>query len=91
MNTAVAIAKAVAESPMTGGLPGSAIAAVLGAIQLGVVQSQPTPEFATGENFGNNKLLDGPSHANGGMGVYDGTKKVAEFEGNELLLAKGFA
>jgi TP901 family phage tail tape measure protein len=91
ISTAVAIAKAIAINPMGGGLPGSAIAAANGAIQLALVQAQPTPEFATGANFKNNVLLDGASHEQGGMAVMNERgQKVAEFEGNELLLGKKF-
>lgn len=52
INTAQAIAAAVAKSPLTGGLPFSAIAAGIGAAQIHVVNSQPLPEFKDGvRNF----------------------------------------
>ena len=47
-NTATAIMKAVAASPLTGGLPWSAIAAGMGAAQIGLVLSKPLPTFALG-------------------------------------------
>lgn len=91
-NTAVAISKAIAQSPMTGGAPGSIIAGVMGGIQLALVQSQQAPEFREGDYFGNNTLLKGPSHEQGGMAVMNSYgQKVAEFEGNELLLGRKFA
>lgn len=40
ISTAAGIAKAVSESPMTGGLPGSALAAVIGAAQIAVISGQ---------------------------------------------------
>jgi len=51
-NTAAAIVKSVAASPLTGGLPFSAIAAAIGAAQLAVVLAQPIPKFKEGvQNF----------------------------------------
>lgn len=48
VNTAVAVAKAVAETPATFGLPFSAFALVSGAIQAGIVLARPLPKFAKG-------------------------------------------
>jgi hypothetical protein len=48
MTTAEAVIKAVAASPMTGGLPFSAIAAAIGAAQIALIASQPTPKFKDG-------------------------------------------
>jgi hypothetical protein len=48
INTAQAIASAVAASPLTGGLPFSAIAAAIGALQLAAVLAKPIPQFAVG-------------------------------------------
>lgn len=48
INTAQAISKAVAALPLTGGLPFSAIAAAIGAVQLAAVLSRPIPSYATG-------------------------------------------
>jgi hypothetical protein len=48
VDTAQAIVGAIAKSPMTGGLPWTAIIASLGAIQLGVVASQQIPQYWTG-------------------------------------------
>ena len=47
-NTAVAITKAVSESPKTGGLPWSAIAAAIGAVQTAAIFAQPLPQYAEG-------------------------------------------
>jgi TP901 family phage tail tape measure protein len=48
INTAQGIARAVAQSPLTGGLPFSAIVAALGAAQAAVVASRPLPQFYKG-------------------------------------------
>jgi hypothetical protein len=48
VNTAVGVTKAIAQSPFTGGLPGSAIALASGAVQTGIISSQPIPQFAEG-------------------------------------------
>lgn len=47
-NTGTAILKAVAASPLTGGLPFSAIVGTIGALQLATVLAQPIPQFAKG-------------------------------------------
>ena len=46
--TAEAVIRAVAASPVTGGLPFSAIAAAIGAAQIALIASQPTPKFKDG-------------------------------------------
>lgn len=90
INTAIAVAKVWSQTGVAGAIAQLAPIA-MGAIQIGIVESQPVPEFGMGADFSNNKLLKGPSHEDGGMGVYDGKgNRVAEFEGNELLVAKGF-
>jgi len=48
IETAVAIAKAVAASPVTFGLPFSAFAAANGALQIALINSRPTPQFKDG-------------------------------------------
>tara|TARA_R110000850_G_scaffold275955_1_gene416415 strand:- start:5418 stop:8735 length:3318 start_codon:yes stop_codon:yes gene_type:complete len=48
IDTAQAIMSAVAASPLTGGLPFSAIAGALGALQIATVMAQPLPQFAKG-------------------------------------------
>lgn len=48
IDTAQAIVGAIAKSPLTGGMPWTAIIATLGAIQLGVVASQQIPQFWKG-------------------------------------------
>lgn len=60
INTALGIMKAVAASPLTGGLPWSAIVGAMGAIQLAAVAAQPIPKAARG------RKIKGRSHAQGG-------------------------
>jgi len=60
INTAVAISKAVAASPLTGGLPFSALAALLGAAQIAAVLAKPIPKFEKGG------LIGGKLHSQGG-------------------------
>ena len=45
INTALGIAKAVSENPMMGGLPGSAIMAAAGALQLATIIAEPLPTY----------------------------------------------
>lgn len=48
INTATAVAKAVALNPVAGGLPFSAIAGAIGAAQAAIVLGQQPPDFAKG-------------------------------------------
>lgn len=47
-NTAMAISKAVAEFPITGGQPFASIAAAIGAVQVATVLATPIPKYADG-------------------------------------------
>jgi hypothetical protein len=60
VNTAIAISKAIAASPLTGGLPFSALVAALGAAQLAAVIAKPIPKFERGG------LIGGRLHSQGG-------------------------
>jgi len=62
IQTAQAVAKAVAASPLTLGLPFSAIALGIGAVQAGIVASKQMPEFGKGTD---NIVKIGGSHASG--------------------------
>lgn len=70
-----------------------ALAALTGAIQAAAVAATPTPEFRRGGIY-QPGILDGPSHENGGLGLYNEQtgQKVAEYEGGEahMLLSKQF-
>ena len=71
---ALGIATAVAQNPMMGGLPGSAIAAAMGAIQIATIAATPLPKASRGA------LLQGASHAEGGIPI--------EAEGGEAIINK---
>ena len=60
LDTSLGIMKAVAASPLTGGMPFSAIVGALGAVQLATVIAQPLPKAARG------RKIKGKSHAQGG-------------------------
>ncbi len=74
IDTATGIMQSVATSPITGGLPWSAIVAAMGAAQVAAVLAQPLPQAARG------KYVQGPSHANGGVRM--------EVEGGEAVINK---
>ena len=78
MNTAVSVTASLPNVPL------SILAGVLGAVQVGLIASQPTPKFAKGGVFGGN------SHANGGTkGVFsDGTQIEVERDENFYILNK---
>ena len=78
MNTAVGVTAAAPVVPLM------ALAAALGAIQVGLIASQPTPKFAKGGVFG------GKSHSNGGTkGVFeDGTQIEVEKDESFFILNK---
>jgi len=74
INTAAAVSKAVAQSPLTFGLPWSAFALAQGAIQAGIVASKPLPKFKQGG------IIGGKSHEAGGT--------VIEAEKGEFVVNK---
>lgn len=73
-DTATGIMKAVAASPLTGGLPWSAIVGAMGAAQLATIAAAPLPKASRG------KRIDGPSHSGGGVPI--------EAEGGEVIINK---
>lgn len=75
-STSLGIIEAIAASPLTLGMPWSAIIAATGALQVGVMASQLTKLEDGG-------LLNGKRHANGGMRV-EGTN--IEVEGGEYVV-----
>lgn len=61
INTAVAVSKAIAEAPITFGLPWSAYALVQGGLEAALVGSQQfVPSYATGGIFTGNGAVSGP-------------------------------
>lgn len=93
IDTAAAIMKIQSTVPPPWNIPLIAMTAAQGLIQAAVVASTPTPEFRRGGIY-QPGILDGPSHENGGLGLYNEQtgKKVAEYEGGEahMLLSKQF-
>lgn len=82
INGALAVTKVLAQTGVAAPFIIPAIIASTAA-QLGVIAAQKAPKFAKGGVF------EGPSHANGGMAVIDGTgNKVAELEGGEPILSR---
>jgi hypothetical protein len=78
MNTAVSVTASLPNVPL------SILSGVLGAIQVGLIASQPTPKFAKGGVFG------GKSHSDGGTkGVFeDGTRIEVEKDESFFILNK---
>lgn len=75
--TAVGVANALGTQPPPLGLIMAGIAGALGAAQIAIIASQPTPKFAQGG------ILNGESHANGGIKTPYG-----ELEGGEAVINK---
>jgi hypothetical protein len=78
INTAIGVTAAAPVIPLM------ILTGVLGAVETGLIASQPTPKFAKGGTFG------GSSHANGGTrGVFsDGTQIEVERDENFYILNK---
>lgn len=62
-DTAMGVAKAIAASPTTFGLPWSAFMATQGALQLATIRNEPLPKAARG------MYIEGPSHSGGGVNI----------------------
>lgn len=75
--TALAVANALSVAPPLGYIL-AGISAALGAVQIGVIASQPLPSFKDGGLVREHGLLKGKSHAQGGIQV--------EAEGNEYFM-----
>lgn len=71
-DTAIAIMGAVAASPLTAGMPWTAIISALGAVQLATIAAAPLPKAARG------RLITGRTHAQGG--------EVIEAEAGEAII-----
>ena len=89
ISTAEAIMKTYAQygaSPL--GIALAAAAGVMGALQIAFAASKPIPYAKGGKFLGD--VMQGPTHADGGMPVINPTtgKVVAELEGGEPILSK---
>lgn len=79
IDTAAAIAKAVASAPFPANIPAIAFASATGAAQLATIAAQPIPKFKQGGMVAPG-LLSGPSHSNGGIPI--------EAEGGEWIFSR---
>lgn len=93
MDTAVAVMRVTAQEAIAAPLLIPSIIA-LGATQAGIVAATAPPEFGGGGIYDHRGVLSGPSHAQGGLGLYNEVtgQKVAEFEGGEpyMILSDKF-
>lgn len=80
INTALSIVNQLATVPGPAGWVMAALAAAAGAVQIGVIASQPVPQFAKGGK------LAGPRHDKGGIPVSRNGRIVAEAEGDEWFI-----
>lgn len=80
ISTAVAVTNGLATKPFFPlGIAMGTLAATLGALQIAAISSKPIPTYATGG------VIEGPSHAAGGVKVLGGQ---AEVEGKEFITNK---
>lgn len=89
LSTAQAIMNGLTVQPLVPmGIAMAALAGVMGAVQLGFALSKPIPYAKGGKFLGD--VMQGPTHADGGMPVINPTtgKVVAELEGGEPILSK---
>ena len=87
IQTGIAITKAVAASPLTGGLPFSAIVGAIGAVQLAAVLSKPIPQFEKGTSYSDEGLAI-INEAGIEIQEYAGKKSVIHSEGAVLTSLK---
>ena len=87
LSTAQAIMSAAA-APWPASIAFQALAATVGAVQLAFAIAKPIPYAKGGKFLGD--VMQGPTHADGGMPVINPTtgKVVAELEGGEPILSK---
>ncbi|HRH57692.1 MAG TPA: hypothetical protein PLS10_08575, partial [Chitinophagales bacterium] len=88
LSTAQAVMNALASVPFPANIAFATLAGITGAIQLGFAAAKPIPYAKGGKFLGD--VLDGPTHANGGMPVLNPAtgQVVAELEGGEPVLSK---
>lgn len=91
VSTASAIMKAVAASPLTGGLPFSAIAGTLGAIQIGAIAAAPLPKLAQGGlAFGETAAIVGDNpNAGADPEVIAPLSKLRSMMGGQEVIVRG--
>jgi hypothetical protein len=80
--TAIAVTKSIAESPLTLGLPWSAVIAGMGLIQEAAILSKPIPNFNT---YAKGGIIGGKSHSQGGTKFYGEDGSMFEAERGEAM------
>jgi hypothetical protein len=81
INTALSVLNAFATMPYPAAIVMAALAGATGAVQIGLIASQPVPQFAKGG------VARGASHAQGGISMVNADgQKVGEMEGGEPYL-----
>jgi hypothetical protein len=76
----------VAQSPLTGGLPFSAIVAALGAVQIGMVASQKIPQyFDGGTHSGGLAMINDAGGSNYVETVVTPDGKVSQYSGRDVV------
>lgn len=88
LDTAQAIIRLWVNPGFPTAIPMAAMVGAMGALQLGIAAAQPIPYARGGKFLGD--VMQGPSHANGGMPVLNPRTKqiVAELEGGEPILSQ---
>jgi len=88
IDTAQAVVSAIAKSPLTFGLPWSAVIAGLGAAQLAVVASQKVPQYfdGTDNHPGGLALINDGKGANFKETVVTPDGKVRQYSGRDVLI-----
>lgn len=88
IQTALAVTKSIAASPLTGGLPFSAIVGVLGAAQTAIIAARRPPNFTSDQVFKKggswkSSLFGGQRHAHGGNWLFGTDGSVLNVEKGE--------
>jgi len=86
VNTATAVMAQLSNPVPFTGFVLAALAAVTGAVQIGVISSQQPP---AAPQFARGGILQGASHADGGIQMYGNGQHYGEAEGGEIVLTKG--
>jgi hypothetical protein len=86
IDIAQGIMSSVAQSPLTGGLPFSAIVAALGAVQIGMVASQKIPQyFDGGTHSGGLAMINDAGGSNYVETVVTPDGKVSQYSGRDVV------
>lgn len=83
--TAIAVAKSIAASPLTVGLPWSAIIAGLGAANIAAVIAKPLPQFTSDQVFAKGGVIGGRPHSQGGTKFIGSDGSMFEAEKGEAM------